>query len=184
MLIGYACVSTDDQDLRLQRTASKDAGCGRIFEEKVSGAQRVRPKRACMLDQTRDDLMVTWLSRLGRSTKNLFGIGGRLNRARVELRRLAEPWADTISPAGRMVLIVFAGIAEFERELINHRTSNGRVAVKGRGVRFGRPPKLTADQVALGMRLVGEGTSVREAAKLLQCHRATLYRALSLARFS
>jgi DNA invertase Pin-like site-specific DNA recombinase len=74
---------------------------------------------------------------------------------------------------------VFAGIAEFERELINLRTSSGRVAAKARGVRFGRPPKLTADQVALGERLVGEGTSVREAAKLLKCHHATLYRAMT-----
>jgi DNA invertase Pin-like site-specific DNA recombinase len=78
-----------------------------------------------------------------------------------------------------MVLTVFAGIAEFERELIHQRTSSGRVAAKARGVRFGRPPKLTADQIELGARLVGEGTSVREAAKLLKCHHATLYRALS-----
>ena len=80
-----------------------------------------------------------------------------------------------------MVLTVFAGIAEFERELIHQRTSTGRVAAKARGVRFGRPPKLTPDQIALGERLVSEGTSVREAAKLLKCHHATLYRALAAA---
>mgnify|MGYP002652610499 CR=1 FL=1 len=97
------------------------------------------------------------------------------------LRSLAEPWADTTTPAGRMVLTVFAGIAEFERELIHQRTSSGRVAAKARGVRFGRPPKLTPDQIALGERLVSEGTSVREAAKLLKCHHATLYRALTAA---
>ncbi len=95
------------------------------------------------------------------------------------LRSLAEPWADTTSPAGRMVLTVFAGIAEFERALIHQRTSSGRVAAQARGVRFGRPPKLTSDQIALGERLVGEGTSVREAAKLLKCHHATLYRVLA-----
>ena len=70
-------------------------------------------------------------------------------------------------------------IAEFERALIHQRTSSGRVAAMARGVRFGRPPKLTADQISLGERLVSEGTSVREAAKLLKCHHATLYRALS-----
>jgi len=91
---------------------------------------------------------------------------------------LAEPWADTTSPAGRMVLTVFAGIAEFERTLILGRTSAGREAAKQRGVRFGRPPALTPDQVALGRRLVNEGTSVRAAAKVLRCHHATLYRAL------
>lgn len=79
------------------------------------------------------------------------------------------------------MLTVFAGIAEFERELIHQRTSSERVAAKARGVRFGRPPKLAPNQIALGERLVGEGTSVREAAKLLKCHHATLYRALTAA---
>ena len=183
MLIGYARVSTDDQDLRLQRAALKEAGCRRIFGEKVSGAKRDRPELARMLDQLRDNdvVVTTRLDRLARSTKDLLDLAEKLNDAGAGLRSLAEPWADTTSPAGRMVLTVFAGIAEFERELIHQRTSNGRVAAKARGVRFGRPPKLTADQVTLGERLVGEGTSVREAAKLLKCHHATLYRALTAA---
>ncbi|MBB4155623.1 DNA invertase Pin-like site-specific DNA recombinase [Sphingomonas jinjuensis] len=181
MLIGYARVSTDDQDLRLQRAALKEAGCRRTFEEKVSGAKRDRPELARMLEQIRDEdvIVVTRLDRLARSTRNLLDIAERLKEAGAGLRSLAEPWADTTSPAGRMVLTVFAGIAEFERELIHQRTSSGRIAAKERGVRFGRPPKLTADQIALGERLVGEGTSVREAAKLLKCHHATLYRAIS-----
>ena len=145
----------------------------------MSDAKRDRPELARLLDQIRDDdvVVVTQLDRLARSTKDLLDIAEKLNDAGAGLRSLAEPWADTTSPAGRMVLTVFAGIAEFERELIHQRTSSGRVAAKARGVRFGRPPKLTADQVALGKRLVGEGTSVREAAKLLKCHHATLYRA-------
>lgn len=157
------------------------AGCRRTFDEKASGAKRNRPELARMLDQLRNDdvVVVTRLDRLARSTKDLLDIAEKLNEAGAGVRSLAEPWADTTSPAGRMVLTVFAGIAEFERELIHQRTSSGRVAAKPRGVRFGRPPKLTADQVALGERLVGEGTSVREAAKLLKCHHATLYRALS-----
>ena len=181
MLIGYARVSTDDQDLRLQRAALKEAGCRRTFEEKVSGAKRDRPELARLLDQIREEdvVVITRLDRLARSTKDLLDIAEKLNEAGAGLRSLAEPWADTTSPAGRMVLTVFAGIAEFERALIHQRTSSGRVAAKARGVRFGRPPKLTSDQIALGGRLVGEGTSVREAAKLLKCHHATLYRALS-----
>ncbi len=181
MLIGYARVSTDDQDLRLQRAALKEAGCNRTFEEKVSGAKRDRPELAKMIEQIRDDdtVVVTRLDRLARSTRDLLDIAEKLKEAGAGLRSLAEPWADTTSPAGRMVLTVFAGIAEFERELIHQRTSSGRVAAKARGVRFGRPPKLTPDQLALGQRLVDEGTSVREAAKLLKCHHATLYRALS-----
>jgi DNA invertase Pin-like site-specific DNA recombinase len=87
--------------------------------------------------------------------------------------------ADTTSPAGKMVLTVFAGIAEFERALIQQRTSAGRIAARQRGVRFGRPPKLTPEQVALGWRLVAEGTSAREVARaILKCHPATFYRAL------
>lgn len=181
MLIGYARVSTDDQDLRLQRAALKEAGCRRTFEEKVSGAKRDRPELVRLIEQLRNDdvVVITRLDRLARSTKDLLDIAEKLNEAGAGLRSLAEPWADTTSPAGRMVLTVFAGIAEFERALIHHRTSSGRIAAKARGVRFGRPSKLSPEQVALGQRLVGEGTSVREAAKLLKCHHATLYRALN-----
>src|SRR3954447_12092946 len=93
---------------------------------------------------------------------------------------LHEPWADTTSPAGRMVLTVFAGIAEFERALIQERTSAGRTSARARGVRFGRPPKLAADQVALARRLIAEGTSVPEAARILKVHRTTMYRALDI----
>src|SRR3954462_8376851 len=90
------------------------------------------------------------------------------------LRSLGEPWADTTSPAGQMVLTLFAGMAEFERALIHQRTSSGRVASRTRGVRFGRPPKRTSEQIALSRRLVDEGTSVREVAKvILECHPAT-----------
>ena len=183
MLLGYARVSTDDQDLALQRRALREAGCRRLYEEKLSGARRDRPELARLLDQVREDdvLVVTRLDRLARSTRVLLDVAERLREAGAGLRSLAEPWADTTSAAGRMVLTVFAGIAEFERELIHQRTSSGRVAAKARGVRFGRPPKLTPDQIALGERLIGEGTSVREAAKLLKCHHATLYRALTAA---
>ena len=161
-------------------SALKGVGCKRIYEEKVSGAKRARPELAGMLDQLRAGDMVVGsrLDRLARSTRDLLEIAEQLKEAEAGLRSLHEPWADTTSPAGRMVLTVFAGIAEFERELIHERTRSGRVAAKARGVRFGRPPKLTADQIALAQRLVGEGASVPEASKILNVHRATLYRAL------
>jgi len=183
MLLGYARVSTDDQDLALQRKALREAGCRRTYAEKVSGARRDRPELDRLLDNVREEdvIVVTRLDRLARSTRDLLDIAERLRDADAGLRSLAEPWADTTSPAGRMVLTVFAGIAEFERTLILGRTSAGREAAKQRGVRFGRPPALTPDQVALGRRLVDEGTSVRAAAKVLRCHHATLYRALDAA---
>jgi len=183
MLLGYARVSTDDQDLALQRQALRDAGCRRLFEEKLSGAQRHRPELARLLDQVRegDVLAVTRLDRLARSTRDLLDVAERLRDAGAGLRSLAEPWADTTSAAGRMVLTVFAGIAEFERALILGRTGAGRAAAQRRGVRFGRPPVLLPDQVALGRRLVEEGQPVREVAKLLKVHRATIYRELAKA---
>ena len=134
-----------------------------------------------MLDQLRegDVVVVARLDRLARSTRDLLEIAEILKEGGTGLRSLGEPWADTTSPAGKMVLTVFAGMAEFERALIHQRTSSGRVAARMRGVRFGRPPKLTPEQIALGRRLVDEGTSVREVAKvILKCHPATLYREL------
>ncbi len=111
-----------------------------------------------------------------------FGLAGRQMgqvTAGAGLKSLAEPWADTTSPAGRMVLTVFAGIAEFERALIHQRTSHGRIAAKARGVRFGRPSKLTTAQRELAARLIAEGQSIRQTAEVVNCHPATLYRALS-----
>ena len=109
---------------------------------------------------------------------NLLEIAENLKEGGTGLRSLGEPWADTTSPAGKVVLTV-AAMAEFERALIHQRTSSGRVAARMRGVRFGRPPKLTPEQIALGRRLVDEGTSVRDVAKvILKRHPATLYREL------
>ncbi len=180
MLIGYARVSTDDQHLDNQRIALRAAGCLRIYEEKISGAKRARPELTRLLDHIRegDILVATRLDRLARATRDLLELAEILNRAGVGLRSLAEPWADTTSPSGKMVLTVFAGIAEFERSLIAERTSAGRIAAQEKGVRFGRPPKLNAEQVALGHRLHDEGTSVRDIARILNCHHATLYRAI------
>jgi DNA invertase Pin-like site-specific DNA recombinase len=181
MLIGYARVSTEDQNLTLQRAALNGAGCQRIYEEKISGANRSRPELNRMLDQLRsgDVVVVSRLDRLARSTRDLLEIAEQLKEVEAGLRSLHEPWADTTSPAGRMVLTVFAGIAEFERALIHERTQSGRVAAQARGVRFGRPPKLTGDQVKLAQRLIEEGRSVPEVSKILRVHRATLYRVLS-----
>jgi hypothetical protein len=113
-LIGYARVSTDGQDLANQRATLKAGGCTRIFEEKVSGAKRDRVELARMLDHLRsgDTVLVTRLDRLARSTRDLLDIAERLREIGAGLRSLAEPWADTSSPAGKMILTVMAGIAD------------------------------------------------------------------------
>lgn len=184
MMIGYARVSTQGQDLDQQRAVLSAAGCVRIFEEKVSGAKRDRPELARMLDHMRasDVVTVTRLDRLARSTRDLLDIAERIKEAGAGLRSLAEPWADTTTPAGRMVLTVFAGIADFERCLIAERTSAGRAAAKARGVKFGPRPALSLAQVTHARQLIEhEEKAVTEVAALLGVHRATLYRALEAA---
>ena len=180
-LIGYARVSTQGQALAQQRTTLREAGCTRIFEEKVSGAKRDRPELGRLLDHLRvgDVVTVTRLDRLARSTRDLLEIAERIKEAGAGLRSLAEPWADTTTAAGRMVLTVFAGMADFERSLIVERTGAGRIAAKARGVRFGPSPTLGTEQIAHASQLIEtEGKPVAEVARLLGVHRATLYRAL------
>jgi len=136
MMIGYARVSTEGQTLDQQRAALKAAGCKRVFEEKASGTQRGRPELVKMLDHLQPGNVVTVprLDRLARSTCDLLDIVERIGQAEAGLRSLAEPWADTTTPAGCMVLTFFAGVAEFERSLIHERTSSGqRGQEAGRG---------------------------------------------------
>jgi DNA invertase Pin-like site-specific DNA recombinase len=182
MRLGYARVSTGDQTLDRQRERLREAGCERLFEEKVSGARRDRPELARLLDQLRRDdvVVVTRLDRLARSTSNLLEIAEAIRAKEAGLLSLAEPWADTTSPAGRMVLTVFAGIAEFERELIRQRTDEGRQAARQRGVSFGRPSKLRPDQRELASRLLQEGRSVSEVARTFNVHPATIYRCIEM----
>jgi DNA invertase Pin-like site-specific DNA recombinase len=182
MKLGYARVSTDDQTLDRQRERLREEGCERLFEEKISGARRDRPELARLLDQLRpgDVVVVTRLDRLARSTGNLLEIAEAIRVKDAGLLSLAEPWVDTTSPAGRMVLTVFAGIAEFERELIRQRTDEGRQAAKKRGVTFGRPPKLRPDQQELVSRLLQEGRSVSEVARTFNVHPATIYRCIEM----
>jgi DNA invertase Pin-like site-specific DNA recombinase len=182
MRLGYARVSTDDQNLDHQRERLHGAGCERLFEEKISGARRDRPELTRLLDQLRRDdvVVVTRLDRLARSTGDLLAIAEAIRAKEAGLLSLAEPWADTTSPAGRMVLTVFAGIAEFERELIRQRTEEGRQAARKRGVSFGRPPKLRPDQQELVLRLLREGRPVSEVARTFNVHPATIYRCIEV----
>ena len=178
MKIGYARVSTLDQKLDLQLQALRKAGCTKIFREKISGASRERPEFQRMLDQVRvGDTVVVWkLDRLARSTRDLLDTMETIREAGGKFQSLSEPWADTTTHAGKMIMTVFAGIAEFERDLIRERTSAGRVAAQKRGVRFGRPRKLNPDQAKLAKRLLDEGKLVSEIAKTFRVHVATIYR--------
>lgn len=183
MKIGYARVSTQDQNLELQLKALKKAGCLKIFREKISGATRHRPEFQRMIDQVRiGDTVIVWkLDRLARSTRDLLNTMETLKEAGAKFQSLSEPWADTTTHAGKMIMTIFAGIAEFERELIRERTGAGRAAAKQRGVTFGRPRKLNAEQVQLASELLEGGKGVQEVARLLNVHTATIYRAAAAA---
>ena len=183
MNIGYARVSTEDQDLRLQLETLKGANCRRTYQEKKSGARADRPELRRMTEHLRegDVVVVARLDRLARSTRDLLELAEQITAVGASLKSLGEPSADTTTPAGKMVLTVFAGIAEFERALIRDRTGLGRIAAKKRGVKFGRKPKLTPEQVALALRMVDEGQPVPQVADAFGVHDTTIYRCLSTA---
>jgi DNA invertase Pin-like site-specific DNA recombinase len=166
----WAWVSTEDQNLDGQCQRLSAAGCEKLFEEKLSGANRNRPKLEKLIEQLRkgDVLVVTRLDRLARSTSELLRIAERLTEKSAGLQSLDEPWADTTSPSGRMVMTVFAGIAEFERTLIISRTNDGRMAAKARGVTFGRPKKMR--------RPAGAGPGTRQGRQIDQRCRQDLQR--------
>ena len=168
MKLGYARVSTTDQDLSIQRDRLYASGCEKLFEEKTFGACKKPPELERLLTDLRADdvVVVTRLDRLARSTSELLCIAETIEAKHAGLQSLAEPWADTRTPGGRMVLTVFAGIAEFERSLIATRTEEGRRAAQARDVPFGRPPKLRLEQRTLVRHLIEEGKSVSEVAQL------------------
>jgi len=139
MKIGYARVSTEDQQLSLQLESLKKSGCKRIFREKVSGAGRRRPELVRLLDQLREGVVVV-VSKLDRLARQpVVCSKSWIRAAGARFQSSGEPWADTTSDTGKMIMTVFAGIAEFERDLIRERTGVGRAAAKIRGIRPGRP---------------------------------------------
>jgi DNA invertase Pin-like site-specific DNA recombinase len=178
--IGYARVSTTDQNLELQLEALKQAGCVRIYQEKISGAKRERPELKRLVDHLRpNDAVIVWkLDRLARSTSHLLELVETFRASGASFCSLSESWADTTSSAGKMMMTVFAGIAEFERDLIRERTSAGRGAALKRGVQFGRPKKINHEQRTLALRLLDEGKSIHEIAQTFKVHKATVYRML------
>jgi len=176
--IGYARVSTQEQNLDLQMHALKKAGCRKIFREKVSGASRQRPEFQRMLEQLRaGDTIIVWrLDRLARSTRDLLETMAAIGEGGAHFQSLSEPWANTTTHAGKLIMTVFAGIAEFERDLIRERTKAGRNAARDRGVSFGRPRKLNPEQAKLARQLISEGKPVRQIAQTFNVHAATIYR--------
>jgi DNA invertase Pin-like site-specific DNA recombinase len=160
MIVGYARVSTDGQTLDAQQSALAAAGATRVYAEKISGAVTDRKALARAIAELGpgDCLLVTRLDRLARSTRDLLNTLDAIAKAGAGFRSLADAWADTTTPHGKLMITVLGGLAEFERSLILARTSEGRTRAKARGVRFGRKPTPTPHQrqEALARRAAGE----------------------------
>jgi DNA invertase Pin-like site-specific DNA recombinase len=148
MIAGYARVSTENQSFDAQVDALKTAGCELIFKEKVGGARTDRRELAKLISKIGkgDTLIVCRLDRLARSSRDLLNVLHEIGAKGAVFKSLGDPWADTSSPHGRLLLTVLGGLAEFERSLIRIRTGEGRARAIRDGVRFGRKPKLTPHQ--------------------------------------
>src|SRR5215213_8438893 len=179
-LIGYARVSTYGQPLDTQLEQLRAAGCSsrNIYREKVTGARADRRELLRMLDRLTPGgvVTVTRIDRLARSTFDLFAIVKRIVDAGAQFRSLAEPWADTGTSTGRLMIAVLGGLADVERDLIRTRTAEGRIRAKARGQHMGRPPKLTPQQQKEARRRRAEGATLKELAKSYNVARATISR--------
>jgi len=180
MKIGYARVSTKDQNLNLQLDALQQAGCEKIFKEKMSGASADRPELLKLLEHVREgDVIVIWkLDRLGRSLKHLVEIVNDLMSKQVGLLSLNDP-IDTTTPQGRLTFNIFASLAEFEREVIRERTKAGLAAARSRGRQGGRPKGLSekARQKAMIAETLykEQQLTVQQIAEQLHISKTTLY---------
>jgi DNA invertase Pin-like site-specific DNA recombinase len=179
-LIGYARVSTYGQTFDSQLEQLRAAGCSsrNIYREKVTGAHSDRRQLLKMLDRldAGDVVTVTRIDRLARSTFDLFGIVKRIVDAKAQFRSLAEPWADTGTSTGRLMLAVLGGLADVERDLIRTRTAEGRSRAKAQGKHMGRPPSLTPAQQKEATRRREQGATLDELARSYNVSRATISR--------
>lgn len=179
-LIGYARVSTQDQDAALQEDALRAAGCWKIFTDTGSGAAASRPELDRLMDQLRPgDTLVVWrLDRLGRSIRHLIDQMAVLEDMGVGFRSLQES-IDTTSPGGKLTFHIFAAMAEFERDLIRERTQAGLQAARARGRQGGRPRLLIGANLERAQQLYDQKRlTVDEIAKIVGVSRTTLYRSL------
>jgi len=179
MLVGYARVSTQEQNLDLQTMALKEAGCQKIFTEKASGAQRDRPELIAAMNYVRpgEDVLVVWkLDRLARSLKQLIDTVEKFEKQNIGLLSLTES-INTTTSGGRLIFHIFASLAEFERSIIRERTTAGLRAAKENGRVGGRPPALKEKDLAVARTLLQDASiTVEDVAKKMQIAPSTLYR--------
>jgi DNA invertase Pin-like site-specific DNA recombinase len=178
MLIGYARVSTEEQLLDRQIDALKVAGVDKIFCEKITGTKADRPKLQELLNSLRPDdvVLVADLTRLSRSTKDLFDIVDKIQETGADIKSLKESWIDTTTPQGKLLFTIFAGISQFERDLISQRTKEGLASARARGRNGGRPPKRNPKaDIALKM-YDSKAYGIPEILEATGMSKSTLYR--------
>lgn len=177
MLIGYARVSVQDQNLELQREALARAGCQKVFEDTVNGTRADRPGLAKAQEMLREgDTLVVWkLDRLGRSVKQLVDLVGVLHKQNVQFKSLTDA-IDTGTPSGRFFFHVMASLAEMERELIVERTRAGLDVARQLGRKGGRKPKMTESKIESAKKLLASGVPAKDVARNLGVSVPTLYR--------
>ena len=181
MKIGYARVSTEDQNPAMQIAALKKAGCAKLFKDELSGATGVkRPALLrCLKALKKGDTLIVWkLDRLGRSLRDLITMLDDLKQRGVKFHSLTEA-INTTTPTGRAMWQMIGVLAELERSLISERTHAGVSAAKKRGVKFGRKPKLTRQQIDHARKLIEQGEAVGDVADTLNVSRSTVYRAIA-----
>src|ERR1700726_4129285 len=176
--LGYARVSTYGQTLDAQLEQLRGAGCSKIYREKVTGAHSDRRELLKMLYALApgDVVTVTRIDRLARSTFDLFAIVKQIVDAKAQFRSLAEPWADTGTNTGRLMIAVLGGLADVERDLIRTRPAEGRSRAQKRGQHMGRPSKLTDAQKAEARRRRAEGATLAELARSYHVGKSTISR--------
>ena len=184
MRVGYARVSTDDQNLNLQRDALNQAGCEQLFEDQFSGAKAERPglQQALQYARAGDTLVVWRLDRLSRSLKDLIEMVTLLESKNIGLKSLQEA-IDTSSSSGKLIFHIFGALAEFERNLIRERTQAGLQAARARGRKGGRPKALNKDKQALAVKLYDEKKhTVDQICEMMGVSKPTLYKYIEAAK--
>ena len=178
MKIGYARVSTEEQNLDRQLDSLKEAGCEKIFQEKITGTKKERPELDKLMEQLRsgDLIIISDLTRLSRSVKDLFSLVDQIEKKGANIKSLKESWMDTSTPQGKLMFTIFAGISQFERDLISQRTLEGLAAARSRGKKGGRPKK-DEKAINIAVKMYQEKVcSISEITKATGVSKTTIYR--------
>ncbi len=178
MLVGYARVSTDDQDMLRQTFQLRGVGCEKIYQEVMTGTKKHRPQMDAMLEFIRegDVVVVCELTRISRSTKDLFSLVEKIEEKGAKIKSLKEDWLDTTTAHGKLMFTMMAGLAQFERDLISERTKEALRAKKAAGVKLGRP-RVNDEQLEKAVRLyMTKEFEIEEIEQLTKISKSTLYR--------